>query len=179
MALDLFELTAMATGRGEELVRDWRALQARIERGPRERRDPRAPPAPPPPAAPTAAAAAAAGQALGTPPAISSAPMFLSRQLPRHSSRRQHAREEPRRSILPVPYERTVSYGPGTRNGPGAILEASHYVELYDDELDEEVYRIGVHTLPAWLPDDMEPAACVAELEAAVARAPVAASVSS
>jgi len=31
-ALDLFELTAMATGRGSELVRDWRALQARIER---------------------------------------------------------------------------------------------------------------------------------------------------
>jgi agmatinase len=67
--------------------------------------------------------------------------------------------------ILPVPYERTVSYGPGTRNGPKAILEASHYVELYDDELDEEVYKIGIHTLPAWLPDDMEPAACLAELE--------------
>ena len=31
-ALDLFELTAMATGRGSELVRDWRALQARIDR---------------------------------------------------------------------------------------------------------------------------------------------------
>ncbi len=77
--------------------------------------------------------------------------------------------EKSRAVILPVPYERTVSYGPGTRNGPGAILEASHYVELYDDELDEEVYRIGVHTLPAWLPDDMEPATCVAELEKVVA----------
>ncbi|MET0619456.1 MAG: agmatinase, partial [Thermoanaerobaculia bacterium] len=71
--------------------------------------------------------------------------------------------------ILPVPYERTVSYGPGTRNGPGAILEASHYVELYDDELDEEVYRIGIHTLPGWLPDDMEPASAVAGLEKVVA----------
>ena len=70
--------------------------------------------------------------------------------------------------ILPVPYERTVSYGPGTRNGPGAILEASHYVELYDDELDEEVFRIGIHTLPGWLPDDMEPASAVAELEKVV-----------
>ena len=73
--------------------------------------------------------------------------------------------EKSRVVILPVPYERTVSYGPGTRNGPTAILEASHYVELYDDELDEEVYRIGIHTLPSWLPDDMEPAACVEELE--------------
>ncbi len=73
--------------------------------------------------------------------------------------------EKSRVVILPVPYERTVSYGPGTRNGPGAILEASHYVELYDDELDEEVFRIGIHTLPSWLPDDMEPAACLEELE--------------
>jgi poly(A) polymerase len=31
-ALELFELTAMATGRGKELVREWRAVLARIER---------------------------------------------------------------------------------------------------------------------------------------------------
>lgn len=31
-ALDLFDLRAMATGRGEELVRDWRALAARVEK---------------------------------------------------------------------------------------------------------------------------------------------------
>lgn len=67
--------------------------------------------------------------------------------------------------VLPVPYERTVSYGVGTRNGPAAILEASHYVELYDDELDEEVAGVGIHTLPPWLPDRMEPDACVEGLE--------------
>jgi agmatinase len=78
-------------------------------------------------------------------------------------------RDKSRALILPVPYERTVSYGVGTKNGPTAILEASHYVELYDDELDEEVYKVGIHTLPAWLPDDMEPAACVAGLEKEVA----------
>jgi agmatinase len=76
--------------------------------------------------------------------------------------------EKSRVAVLPVPYERTVSYGTGTRNGPTAILEASHYVELYDDELDEEVYRIGVHTLPQWLPDDMEPTAAVEGLEKVV-----------
>ncbi len=31
-ALELFELRAMATGRGEELVREWRALSARVEK---------------------------------------------------------------------------------------------------------------------------------------------------
>jgi N1-aminopropylagmatine ureohydrolase len=71
--------------------------------------------------------------------------------------------------VLPVPYERTVSYGVGTRNGPASILEASHYVELYDDELDEEVARVGIHTLPPWLPDRMEPDACVEGLEGIVA----------
>jgi agmatinase len=70
--------------------------------------------------------------------------------------------------VLPVPYERTVSYGVGTRNGPAAILEASHYVELYDDELDEEVARVGIHTLPPWLPERMEPDACVQGLEGIV-----------
>jgi poly(A) polymerase len=46
-ALDLFELTAMATGRGQELVRDWRALQARIAHA-RESGEIPAPPPPPP-----------------------------------------------------------------------------------------------------------------------------------
>jgi len=50
--------------------------------------------------------------------------------------------------ILPVTYERTVSYGGGTRNGPGAILKASHYVEFYDEETERQVYReLGIATL--------------------------------
>ncbi len=51
--------------------------------------------------------------------------------------------------ILPVPYERTVSYGGGTNKGPEGIVKASHYVELYDEETEREVYKeIGVATLP-------------------------------
>lgn len=50
--------------------------------------------------------------------------------------------------ILPVPYEGTVTYGAGTRNGPSAIIAASEHVELYDDELDCEPYLWGIHTLP-------------------------------
>ena len=80
----------------------------------------------------------------------------------------ENSLETSRVVVLPVPYERTVSYGVGTRNGPAAILEASHYVELYDDELDEEVARVGIHTLPPWLPDRMEPDACVEGLEGIV-----------
>ena len=46
MALDLFELTSMATGIGQDVVRDWRSVQERIERGRASGEIP-APPAPP------------------------------------------------------------------------------------------------------------------------------------
>ena len=50
--------------------------------------------------------------------------------------------------ILPIPYEATVSYGGGTSKGPGAILNASHYVEFYDEETKREVFKeFGIATL--------------------------------
>jgi agmatinase len=50
--------------------------------------------------------------------------------------------------ILPAPYEQTVSYGGGTKNGPAAILEASQYVELFDEETKREISRErGIATL--------------------------------
>ena len=51
--------------------------------------------------------------------------------------------------ILPVPYEATTSYGAGTGAGPSAIIEASRYIELYDQELDREPYEVGIATLPS------------------------------
>lgn len=51
--------------------------------------------------------------------------------------------------ILPVPYESTTSYGGGTQGGPSAIIEASRYIELYDQELDAEPADVGICTLPA------------------------------
>lgn len=50
--------------------------------------------------------------------------------------------------ILPVPYEFSTSYGKGTAAGPEAIIEASGFVELYDDEFDVEPYLAGVYTAP-------------------------------
>ena len=69
--------------------------------------------------------------------------------------------------ILPVPYEATTSWGTGTRYGPRAILDASHYVELYDNELDAEPCRAGIHTLPSLELTRDGPAAALAELEEA------------
>lgn len=47
--------------------------------------------------------------------------------------------------VVPVPYEKTVSYVGGTAKGPEAILRASHQVEGYDIELDKETFRVGIH----------------------------------
>jgi len=48
--------------------------------------------------------------------------------------------------ILQCPYDLTASYQKGTRNGPAAILEASGYLETFDDELKTETHKIGIYT---------------------------------
>ncbi len=66
--------------------------------------------------------------------------------------------------ILPVPYERTVSFGRGTSKGPHSIIYASRSVELYDDELECEPYKVGIHTLPE-LECDVDPEAMVSDVQ--------------
>jgi len=50
--------------------------------------------------------------------------------------------------VVPVPYDLTTTYQGGARKGPAAILEASCNMELYDEELDAETYKAGIHTVP-------------------------------
>jgi len=50
--------------------------------------------------------------------------------------------------ILPVPYDSTSEWRGGSRHGPQAIIDASQYLELYDLELDREIYKVGICTLP-------------------------------
>jgi agmatinase len=50
--------------------------------------------------------------------------------------------------ILPVPYDGTSEWRGGSRHGPQAIIDASQYLELYDLELDREIYKVGICTLP-------------------------------
>lgn len=69
--------------------------------------------------------------------------------------------------VIPIPYEATTSWGSGTRYGPDAILDASQYVELYDEELDAEPYRHGICTLPALQLTHEGPKAAVAQLRSA------------
>lgn len=73
--------------------------------------------------------------------------------------------------VLPVPYESTTSWGGGTRRGPDALLAASRYVELYDQEFGcEPGELLGIHTLPALELTRAGATPAMEELHAAYAR---------
>ncbi|MEO8277988.1 MAG: agmatinase [Thermoanaerobaculia bacterium] len=75
---------------------------------------------------------------------------------------------DPKRSpvmILPVPFERTTSYGKGTSAGPGAFLRASQSMELYDEELGGEPCDIGIATAQPFHPEAFDMEEAMAELE--------------
>lgn len=81
----------------------------------------------------------------------------------------QSSLEGARVVIWPVPFEKTVSYGGGTRNGPEAIIDASRNMELFDEEVGGETATIGIHTLPA-MEADREPDEMMAALYAETQR---------
>jgi N1-aminopropylagmatine ureohydrolase len=62
--------------------------------------------------------------------------------------------EKARVLVLPVSYEGTVSFGTGTGEGAMAIIDASRNMELYEEETDSEVYKIGIHTLEEFKPKE-------------------------
>jgi agmatinase len=68
----------------------------------------------------------------------------------------QCAFETSRVLVWPVPFEKTVSYGRGAAEGPAAIIDASRYMETYDEEIGGETSTIGIHTLPA-MEADLQP----------------------
>ena len=72
---------------------------------------------------------------------------FLGTEIP------ELAPEAARFHVLPVPYEKTVSYGGGTAQGPQAILRASGQLERWDGYSDPGAE--GIYTWPAV---DCEPA---------------------
>ena len=74
--------------------------------------------------------------------------------------------EKSRVAVLPVPFERTTSYGKGTTGGPSGIIRASQSMELYDEELGTEPYIQGIATIPPFLPEAFDMALAMEELQA-------------
>lgn len=50
--------------------------------------------------------------------------------------------------VLPVLYDGTSEWKSGSRNGPNAIIDSSQYIELYDFELDRDIFKVGIYTAP-------------------------------
>lgn len=55
--------------------------------------------------------------------------------------------EKARVVVLPVPFDATTSYHHGTARGPGAVLRASHQIDLYDIETGRP-YLAGIYMQP-------------------------------
>ncbi len=72
--------------------------------------------------------------------------------------------------VLPVPFERTTSYGKGASQGPAAILRASQSMETWDEELGRETCEVGIATADPFLPESFGMAEALAELEAECVR---------
>lgn len=72
---------------------------------------------------------------------LSDRPIFLERD-----SEVQGGDEAPC-AVLPIPYERTTSFGAGTAGAPAAILRASQELELFDEEC-RRPFAFRVQTLP-------------------------------
>jgi agmatinase len=69
--------------------------------------------------------------------------------------------------VLPVPYEKTVSYGHGTALGPGAIIAASGQLERFDGTGDPGAE--GIYTWPA-VDCSRAPERVIGDIAAAVGR---------
>jgi agmatinase len=78
--------------------------------------------------------------------------------------------ERSRVVVLPVPFERSTTYGKGTAAGPAAIVRASQAMELFDEELETEPFEQGIATLPPFLPEAFDMAAALADIEAEARR---------
>jgi agmatinase len=72
--------------------------------------------------------------------------------------------------VLPLCYEHSPSYGPGSKDGPHYVLQASEQLEAFDEELFVDWEQLRIHTLPPVFPTGGAEQS-VAEMEQAAQKA--------
>lgn len=72
-------------------------------------------------------------------------------------------------AILQVPYDKTTTYIHGTKDGPAAIIDSSKYLERFDEELSQETFKIGLHTMEPLAVEGLEPEALLEKVRASTA----------
>ncbi len=78
--------------------------------------------------------------------------------------------ESARVVAIPVPYDSTVTYKSGSRNGPRAIIEASRNIELYSYELNRDISKVGIFTTEELAPDFGSPERMINGIEKEVSK---------
>lgn len=90
--------------------------------------------------------------------------------LPTFAGQQPEPPDRARVVIVSAPYEGTVSYGRGAAAGPAAIIAASRYLELYDEELGRDGSACGILTAPALALAGLAPAKAAELVEREIAR---------
>ncbi|MCX5679457.1 MAG: agmatinase [Candidatus Omnitrophica bacterium] len=72
-------------------------------------------------------------------------------------------------AILQVPYDKTTTYIHGAKDGPAAIIDSSRYLERFDEELNQETFKIGLHTMEPLTVEGLEPEALLEKVRASTA----------
>ena len=60
-------------------------------------------------------------------------------------------------SVLPICYEKDLTFGKGTANGPIEILNASKHLEYFDEQFNCEPFEHGIKTLEPLKIKDLDP----------------------
>ncbi len=70
--------------------------------------------------------------------------------------------------ILPLLYEKNLTYGDGASLGPLEIIKASEHLEYYDEQFDSEAFLKGIRLLSPLALNDVEPTDMVEMVSKAV-----------
>jgi len=71
--------------------------------------------------------------------------------------------------ILQVPYDKTTTYIHGAKDGPAAIIDSSRYLERFDEELAQETFKMGLHTMEPLAVEGLEPEALLEKVHTSTA----------
>lgn len=61
---------------------------------------------------------------------------------------KEYCSDKSKFAILPISYEKDLTYGDGTSKGPIEIIKASQHLEYYDEQFESEAFTSGIKLLP-------------------------------
>ncbi len=82
----------------------------------------------------------------------------------------QYCTDNARFVILPIEYEKALTYGQGASKGSMEIIKASEHLEYYDDLFDVEPYEQGIRVLEPLSLNEVEPEEMVKQVAEVVSQ---------